>query len=164
MRRPYVYAHWPARVDPRFSMTQFTTPAPHKSKVLAAWLAFLLGVFGAHWWYVGRRGAWMVTAFAVIMLLLAQLYPVWWDSPPFLLLIVPMTAGCVEALVFALRSDENFDARYNRGSPRQTKTGWNAVIVAILTTLFGGTVLVFGIAVIVIHVYTAMGWLDGYTF
>jgi hypothetical protein len=33
-----------------------------------------------------------------------------------------------------------------------------------LTTLFGGTVLVFGIAVIVIHVYTAMGWLDGYTF
>jgi TM2 domain-containing membrane protein YozV len=145
-------------------MTQFTTPVPHKSKVLAAWLAFLLGVFGAHWWYVGRARAWMVTAFSVGMLLLMQLYPVWWDSPPFLVLIIPMTAGFIEALVFSLRSDENFDARYNPVSPRKTKTGWNAVIVAILTTLFGGTALVFGIALIVMHVYTAMGWLDGYTY
>lgn len=145
-------------------MTQFTTPATHKSKVLAAWLAFLLGVFGAHWWYMRRRYAWMVTAFSVAMLLLMQLYPVWWDSPPFLILIVPMTAGFIEALVYALRSDEDFDARHNPGSPRTTKTGWNAVIVAILTTLFGGTALVFGIALIVMHVYTAMGWLDGYTY
>ncbi|NYT43623.1 hypothetical protein H0A64_02095 [Alcaligenaceae bacterium] len=145
-------------------MTQFTTPARHKSKVAAAWLACLLGVFGAHWWYMERRYAWLFTAFSVLMLLLAQLYPVWWDNPAFLVLIIPMTEGFIGALVFALRSDEAFDARYNPNSGRQTRTGWGAVLAAIFTTFMGGTAMVFGIALIVMHVYTAMGWLDGYVY
>jgi TM2 domain-containing membrane protein YozV len=143
-------------------MKQFNTPVRHRSKVLAAWLAFLLGVVGAHWWYMGRRGAWLLTAFALVMLGLTRLYPVWWDSPPFLILIVPITAGFIEALVFALMADEKFDAKYNPGSGIATRTGWNAVIAAIVTTFVGGSVLMFGIALIVVHVYTAMGWLDGY--
>ncbi|MGP1614915.1 MAG: NINE protein [Pollutimonas bauzanensis] len=143
-------------------MKQFTTPAPHRSKVAAAWLACLLGVFGAHWWYIGRRGAWMVTAFSALMLALAQFYPVWWDNPAFLILIVPITDGFIEALVFALKPDEKFDAKYNPGSARATRTGWNAVIAAIVTTFVGGVVVMFGIALIVVHVYTSMGWLDGY--
>lgn len=143
-------------------MTQFTTPIPHRSKVTAAWLACLLGVFGAHWWYIGRRGAWMVTAFSILMLALTQLYPVWWDNPAFLVLIVPICAGFIEALVFALRPDEKFDAKYNPGSVIATRTGWNAVIAAIVTTFVGGIITMFGIALIVVHVYTAMGWLDGY--
>ncbi|WP_442593044.1 NINE protein [Parapusillimonas sp. JC17] len=142
-------------------MTEFTTPVPHRSKVAAAWLACLLGMFGAHWWYMGRRWAWAVTAFSLLMIVLAQLYPVWWDNPPFLLLLIPTTAGYIDALVYALMPDEKFDARYNSGSRRMTKTGWNAVIAAIFTTFFGSTVVMFGIAVTVMHVYTAMGWLDG---
>ncbi|MBB5215077.1 NINE protein [Parapusillimonas granuli] len=142
-------------------MTEFTIPVPHRSKVAAAWLACLFGVFGAHWWYMGRRWAWAVTAFSVAMIVLAQLYPVWWDSPPFLLLLIPATAGYIDTLIYALTPDEKFDARYNRGSRQETKTGWDAVIVAIFTTLFGSTVLMAGIAVTVMHVYTAMGWLDG---
>lgn len=145
-------------------MTQFTTPVRHKSKVVAAWLACLFGVFGAHWWYMGRRYAWLFTGTTVVMLLLAQLYPIWWDNAPFLILIIPMTEGFIEALFFALQSDEAFDARYNVGSGQQTRTGWNAVLAAIFTTLMGGTALVFGIAVIVMHVYEAMGWLDGYVY
>jgi hypothetical protein len=145
-------------------MTQFTTPVRHRSKAAAAWLACLLGVFGAHWWYVGRPKAWMFTAFSVSMLVLAQFYPVWWDNPAFLILIIPVTEGYIEALVFALKPDEWFDARYNPNSGLVNRTGWNAVLAAIATTFFGGTVLVFGIALIVMHVYTAMGWLDGYVF
>ncbi len=145
-------------------MKQFTTPAHHRSKVAAAWLACLLGVFGAHWWYMGRRGAWAVTAFSVAMLVLSQFYPVWWDNPAFLALIIPISDGFIEALVFALKPDDAFDAKYNRSSGKTTRTGWNAVIVAILTTFFGGTIFVFGIALIVMHIYTAMGWLDGYTY
>ena len=155
--------HAAARVT-GVSMKEFTTPARHIGKVTAAWLACLLGVFGAHWWYIERRGAWIVTSFAVLMLVLAQFYPVWWDSPPFLLLIIPITAGFIEALVFALTTDEKFDARYNARSGQKTQTGWNAVIVAIVTTFLGGTVMMFGLAMIVVHVYTAMGWLDGYVF
>jgi TM2 domain-containing membrane protein YozV len=142
-------------------MTEFTIPAPHRSKVVAAWLACLFGVFGAHWWYMKRRGAWGVTAFALLMIVLAQFYPIWWDSPPFLLLIIPTAAGYIDALIYALTADEKFDARYNPGSGEVTKTGWNAVIPAIFTTFFGSTVLMAGLAVTVMHVYTAMGWLDG---
>lgn len=144
-------------------MTQSPTSTVHRNKVAVAWLASLLGLFSIHWWYLGRRHAWIMTTFAVVMLVLAQFYPVWWDSPPFLLLLLPVSAGVIEALVFALMADSKFDARYNPHSGVQTKTGWDAVIVAILTTFLGGTVILFGIAMIVVHVYTAMGWLDGYT-
>jgi len=36
-----------------------------------------------------------------------------------------------------------------------------AVIVAGLTTLLGGATLMFWIAMVVMHVYEAMGWLEG---
>jgi len=144
-------------------MTLTVNPGFHRNKVAVAWLASLLGMFSVHWWYLGRRYAWCMTLFAVVMLILAQFYPVWWDSPPFLILLIPVSAGIIEALVLALMSDEKFDARYNPGSPQRTETGWDAVIVAIVTTFLGGTVILFGIAMVVIHVYTAMGWLDGYT-
>lgn len=144
-------------------MTHTVNPGFHRNKVAVVWLASLLGMFSVHWWYLGRRYAWCMTLFAVVMLILAQFYPVWWDSPPFLILLVPVSAGMIEALVLALMSDEKFDARYNPGSSQRTETGWDAVIVAIVTTFLGGTVILFGIAMVVIHVYTAMGWLDGYT-
>ncbi len=138
--------------------------ARHKSKTAAALLAAVLGVFGAHGWYLGRRKAWVLTAVSCALLVLSRFYPVWWDSPPFLLLIIPATAGYIEALVFALKPDAWFDARYNALSGRVNKTRWGPIIIAILTTLLGCTVLMLGIAVIVMHVYIAMGWLDGYVF
>ncbi|AEC20539.1 putative inner membrane protein [Pusillimonas sp. T7-7] len=147
-------------------MTQSTiaVPVPHRSKAVAAWLACLLGVFGIHAWYMGRARAWLWTLFTVLMLVLTQLYPVWWDSPPFLVLIIPIAAGYIEALIFALKPDEKFDEKYNAGSGQTTRTGWGPVIAAIVTTFVGGTVLMFGLALIVMHVYTAMGWLDGYVY
>jgi len=145
-------------------MEQFTTPVRHRSKVIAAWLACLFGVFGAHWWYMGRRHAWVITVFSVSMLVLAQFYPVWWDNPAFLVLIIPVADGFIESLVFALKPDERFDALYNAGSGLRTQTGWGAVFAAIFATFMGGTVLMFGLALIVMHVYTAMGWLDGYVY
>lgn len=145
-----------------------TTPASpaarRRNKVLVAWLSFALGVFGAQWWYLERPRAWMVTAFSLLMFVAAHMYPKWWDNPFFLLLIIPITAGFIEALVFALKPDDQFDAKYNPSSERKTHTGWNAVFVAIVTVLVGGFVLTWGIAMIVIYIYTAMGWLDGYTF
>ena len=134
---------------------------PHRSKLLAALLASVLGVFGAHWWYLGRRHAWLPALFSICMLAWAQAFDSWWDNPAFLALIIPILDGFIEALVFALKPDEWFDGRYNPGSGRKNETGWGPVLVAILTTFLGGTVFVFWIAMIVVHVYTAMGWLDG---
>src|SRR5690606_28014748 len=107
--------------------------AGHRSKVIVALLAAILGVFGAHWWYLGRPRAWMVTLAACVLIVWAQFYPVWWDNPPFLLLIVPVTAGFIEALVFSLKPDAWFDVRYNAGSGRTTRTGWGPVLIAIFT-------------------------------
>ncbi len=145
-------------------MEDSSFPAAHRNKVVVAWLASLLGLFSAHWWYLGRRHAWLMTTFSVVMLMLAQFYPVWWDNIPFLLLLLPVSAGIIESLVFALTPDDKFDQRYNPGSEQQTQTGWDAVIAAIVTTFLGGTVIIFGIAMVVMHVYTAMGWLDDYIY
>lgn len=145
-------------------MSEFTTVTRHRDKVTLAWLAGVLGVFSIHWWYLGRPHAWVMTTFSVTMLVLAQFHPVWWDNVPFLLLFLPVSAGIIEALVFALTTDEKFDARYNPHSGQKTKTGWDAVIAAIVTTFIGGAIMVFGLAMAVIYLYKAMGWLDDYVF
>ncbi len=143
------------------SETSIPPANPHRSKLVVAWLACLLGVFGAQWWYLGRQRAWMVTAFSCAMIVLAQLYPDWWENPPFLMLLIPITAGFTEALIFALKPDDQFDLKYNPASGRTTKTGWGPVILAIFTTLLSGIVVTGGISIAVIYVYTSMGWLDG---
>lgn len=139
-------------------------PVQHKSKTLAALLAAVLGVFGAHWWYLGRPKAWLWTLCACLLIVLIQFYPIWWDNPPFLVLIIPAAASYIEALVLALGADSQFDAKYNPLSGKVTKTRWGPVVIAIFTTLVGSAVVVFGIALIVMHVYIKMGWLDGYVF
>src|SRR3546814_8288948 len=100
----------------------------HISKVTVAWLACLFGVFGGHWWYLGRRYAWAVTLFSVAMCGLSRFYPSWWENPPVFLLLIPAVDGFIEALVFALKPDDQFDKRYNPDSGRTTRTGWNAVL------------------------------------
>jgi hypothetical protein len=136
-------------------------PAAHRSKTTVAWLACLLGMFGAHWWYLGRRGAWVFTVYSCVMLALTRLYPVWWDNPAFLLLLLPITEGYIEALVFAVKPDEKFDRLYNPESGVATHTRWGPIFAAIVTLILTGTVVVFGIALTVMYVYIAMGWLDG---
>ena len=87
----------------------------HRSKVIVSLLAAVLGVFGAHWWYLRRPHAWLFTLVTLGLLAYAQTFPSWWDNPAFLLLFIPMAAGCIEALVFSLKPDAWFDARYNPG-------------------------------------------------
>src|SRR5690606_19746105 len=98
------------------------------------------------------------------LIVLAQLYPVWWENPAFFLLIIPATDGFIEALVFSLKSDAWFDERYNRGSDQVTRTGWAPVLIAIFTTLVGGSAILLCIAVTVMYVYKSLGWLDGYVY
>jgi len=87
--------------------------APHRSKVIAALLAAVLGTFSVHSWYLRRPWAWLTTLGAGLLAARAVLAPVWWNNPAFFLLAVPATAGFVEALVFSLKPDTWFDARYN---------------------------------------------------
>jgi hypothetical protein len=132
-----------------------------RTKVSAGLLACFFGWFGAHWWYLGRRGAWLVSTFAVACLALSLRDPVWYDSPAFFLLFIPMTDGFIEGVVLCLFPDEKFDRLYNSELPPSAKTGWGPVLVALLSTLMGAVLSMFAIAMVVMHVYVAMGWLDG---
>ncbi len=131
------------------------------SKVRLGLLAALFGVVGAHWWYLRRPYAWVVTLFSLVMAVLAARAEVWWDNPAFFLLFIPTLDGFIEAIVFSLMSDEKFDARYNPGHTQRHKSGWAPVLVASFTLLFGTILLMFGIALVVIHIWSALGWLEG---
>ena len=131
------------------------------SKARLGLLAAVFGVVGAHWWYLGRRFAWAVTLYSAVMAVLAARAEVWWDNPAFFLLFIPILDGFIEASVFSLMSDEKFDARYNPEHSDRHKSGWAPVLVASFTLLFGTVLWMFGIAMIVIHIWTAIGWLDG---
>lgn len=137
---------------------------PARSKVVAGLLSFYGGWFGAHWFYLGRRYAWVFPVLACVLLGLASQAPVWWDTPVFFLLFIPAVAGFIEAIVLCLMSDEKFDARYNPGLVRETPTGWGPVIVASTSLLLGTIGLMFSIAHVVLHIWTRLGWLDGLNF
>lgn len=134
---------------------------PLRSKVVAGLLSFYGGWFGAQWFYLGRRYAWLFPLLVVAMLAISSQAEVWWDTPPFFVLFVPAIAGFIEAIVLCLMSDARFDARYNPGFVRDKPTGWGPVLVAITGLLIGTVLMLFAIAHVVLHIWTRLGWLDG---
>ncbi len=141
------------------------TSAPERrfrNKTTVGLLAALLGCIGAHWWYLGRRHAWLVSAIGVVLMTASAFAEIWYENPAFFLLFILILDGFIEAIVLCLMSDSRFDGFYNPGLVRQRPSGWGAVLIAIFTLLIGTVALMFGIAMIVIYVWTALGWLDGF--
>jgi TM2 domain-containing membrane protein YozV len=114
---------------------------PFRHKALAALFAFLLGGLGLHRLYLGQRLWWLPLGVTLAMLPLLIGVRNWYQTPAFFVLMVPVIAGFIEALVLALTADEKFDARFNRASERRNRSGWDAVLVAIATLMIGATVL-----------------------
>jgi len=137
-----------------------TTRFRHKTTV--GLLAALLGCVGAHWWYLGRRHAWMVSVLGVALMIASAFADIWYENPAFFLLFIPILDGFIEAVVLCLMSDAKFDGFYNVGLVRERPSGWGAVLIAGFTLLIGTVALMFGIAMIVMYVWTALGWLDGF--
>ncbi len=132
-----------------------------RHKVTLGLLAALFGVVGAHWWYLKRPYAWLVTVYSLVLMVWSAFAEVWWENPAFFLLYIPILNGFIEAIVWCLMSDARFDARFNPGLTREHPSGWGAVLVASFTLLIGTVALMFGIAMIVIYIWSALGWLDG---
>lgn len=112
-----------------------------RHKALAALLATSLGALGAHRLYLGQRLWWLPLGITMGALPLLLGVRNWYQTPAFFVLMVPVVAGFIAALVIALTPDEKFDARFNAGSERRNRSGWDAVLVAIVTLLIGTTVL-----------------------
>ena len=121
---------------------------PFRRKSLAALLAFLLGAVGAHRLYLGQPRWWLPLAVTALMLPLLIGVRNWYQSPAFFVVMVPVIAGFIEALVLALMPDERFDARFNGAGERRNNSGWDAVLVAIATLMIGATVVITAIVLL----------------
>jgi TM2 domain-containing membrane protein YozV len=119
-----------------------------RRKSLAALLAFLFGALGAHRIYLNRPRWWLPLAVTALTIPLLVGVRNWYQSPAFFVLMVPVVAGFIEALVLALMPDEKFDARFNGGADRRNSSGWDAVLVAIATLMVGATVLMTVLALL----------------
>jgi TM2 domain-containing membrane protein YozV len=121
---------------------------PFRHKALAALLAFLTGALGLHRVYLRQPLWWLPLAVTAVLLPLLVGVRNWYQSPAFFLLMIPVVAGIIEALVIALTPDAKFDARFNAGSTRRNHSGWDAVLVAVVTLGVGTIVLMTTIALL----------------
>jgi TM2 domain-containing membrane protein YozV len=119
-----------------------------RRKSLAALLAFTVGAFGVHRLYLGQARWWLPLTVSALMIPMLVGVRNWYQTPAFFILIVPVVAGFIEALVLALMPDEKFDARYNADTQRRNSSGWDAVLVAIATLLVGAIVLMTSIVLL----------------
>jgi hypothetical protein len=122
--------------------------AKFRHKALAALLAAVTGALGLNRLYLRQKLWWL--PLAITAATLPRLIGVrnWYQSPAFFVLMIPVTAGFIQALVVALMPDERFDARFNSGSDRHNRSGWDAVLVAIATLAGGAIALMATIALL----------------
>jgi hypothetical protein len=117
----------------------------HKNKTIATALAFLLGFLGVHRFYlkgsVDRLGLLHVCSLP----LAGIIYGVGRGPNPFWVLLpilMSTVAAHIEALVIGLTPDEKWDAVRNAGAGRASQSNWMLVLLLVLTTLVGATILI----------------------
>ena len=113
-----------------------------RSKTLAALLSFLFGAIGLHRLYLGLRFWWWPLAVTVPGLWSMLRAASWYQSPAFFLVMIPVSAGFIHALVLTLTPDAQFDSRFNAGTTRTNHSGWAAVLLAIATLAAGSIALI----------------------
>lgn len=123
--------------------------ATHKNKTFATLLSFLLGATGAHRFYLrGAGDPWGWLHFASLPatgMLLGTLpdQPLLVTASP---LILSMLVASIETFVLGLMPDEQWDARWNAASGRQTDSRWPIPTLMVLNLFYGATLLLTVIA------------------
>lgn len=125
-----------------------------KSKLATVALAFLLGSLGAHRFYLkGVRDpfGWthLLATAAGLLGVASLILGVGSTALNWVFAVAGGTSlisAFLTAIVFGLRPDEKWDARYNaHGSP--TRSGWPVVILVILSLMIGTGLLMAGLAI-----------------
>ncbi len=119
-----------------------------RHKAFAALLAALTGAFGLNRLYLGQRLWWLPLGVTLAALPLLIGVENWYQTPAFFVVMVPVVAGFIQALVIALMPDDRFDARFNAGHSRRNHSGWDAVLVAVVTLMGGAVALMTTIALL----------------
>ena len=121
----------------------------HKNKAFATFLASVFGGLGLHRFYLfGKTDFWGWAHF--LTLPVSALAHVTGSGRPLLVVgiffIVSVLCGFLEALVIGLTPDEQWDARHNPDSERQTDSGWPVALLLVLTMAAGATGLILTLA------------------
>jgi hypothetical protein len=119
-----------------------------RHKALAALLAALTGALGLNRVYLGQGLWWLPLGITLGALPLLIGVRNWYQTPAFFVAMAPVIAGFLQALVLALMPDEKFDARFNAGTDRRNRSGWDAVLVAVGSLAAGAIVLMSTIALL----------------
>ncbi len=116
----------------------------HKNKTLAALLSFLLGAAGLHRFYLRGLGdlwGWLhFSSLPATAALIAALpdQPLLVTAAP---LLLSMLAASIETFVIGLMPDEQWDARWNPDSGRQTSSRWPVAVLMVANLFYGATLL-----------------------
>ena len=117
----------------------------HKNKTVAAFLALVIGWAGVHRVLLrGSRDKWALLHLACVpatalVLFLAPHANLFYQLLP---VIVSYLAALLEGLVIGLMPDEQFDARHNAGSSRQSASNWPLALILVSMMLVGTTALI----------------------
>jgi hypothetical protein len=128
-----------------------------KQKTLAAWLALVGGPLGLHRFYLHGLGdlvGWALPIPTALGLYGIQRVQQFGQDDTASWLLIPLlgftVAGCcLTAIVYGLRSREQWNARFNREAPEDAPaggTGWLTIAAVVFSLLIGATVLMASIA------------------
>ena len=130
------------------------SPLPQpRSKTVATWLAALVGTFGLHRLYLyGRHDtlAWLHPWPTLIGLYGVQRARSLGQDDMLAWLLIPLlglmiAATMLTAIVWGLRSDEDWNARHNPGRTMRA-SGWGAILGVIFALVIGAAALMATIA------------------
>jgi class 3 adenylate cyclase len=89
-----------------------------KSKTTAALLALILGMWGAHRFYLGKRFLGVVNFVAFVIALMTSINE---EEPGGILFAILAFISVIEAILFFVMPQSEFDAKYNSGYPSTRK-------------------------------------------
>jgi TM2 domain len=126
-----------------------------KSKLIVCLLSLFLPGTGLHWLYLKRmKTGWFYLQFLCLIigiwgwLELARTEKaslIGWFAVA--LGDISLLSSWLATLVYGLRLDERFDAKFNPASPQKNKSGWLVIICVICALLVGAFVLMSGLAI-----------------
>jgi hypothetical protein len=138
-------------------MAETASNTSSKSKALATWLAFLGGALGLHRFYLhglGDKLGWLIPLPTLVGVYGLQRVQAFGQDDQLAWLLVPVlgfvvAATMLQAIVYGLTPDDQWDARYNptlAGGEQASHSGWAVVIGVGLALMVGATVLMATIA------------------
>lgn len=124
-------------------------PSPRKNKTLATLIALILGMLGAHRFYLNGiidRWGWLHVASLPASAALLAVRPDWpllFFAAP---LVLSMLVASIETFVIGLMPDEKWDERYNPRTDTPTDTRWPVPVMMVSNLFYGATLLLSVIA------------------